>query len=489
MAETAVEPQKLQRRSGLERSVDRVWRFFTSVRNAIYEIAFLTLLVLVGTLRASSAPQWMADHVPFLQPLVDRWYAWDVFRSTLFALTLAIIAVAIVVCTLNRLPQIWAAFAHPKVSTSMGFINGADTAAMYTLPLPADTVLERVQSVLGKGRYRVLTEKKGNETHIYGDRNRFSGFGTFPFHIGLILLLVGGIVASTYGFRENEFVIAEGYRQNVGHGTGISVELHRQRDAWSATGSPIDYVSEITIYDNGEPVKSDSVRVNHPASYGPATFYQSGFGSVAEFTVRDLNGNIVFGGPAILGLFNAKDNPDAPAGFIDIPIENVRMSVIAPDNDARSKPELDSLNLAAGEMWVGLPGETKGTVATLGQPVQVGDYVVTFEREGRYTILQVGYNPGIPIFLIAAGFLVGGLIITFYFPHRRMRGILKPTDTGSELNIAPLAKHDYAGKRAFYKLLSSLNEILGEKPVVRAPKNEGDYEYLYQQSHEEQKSL
>lgn len=483
MAETAIPSQPRHQRSPLERYVDKIWRFFTSVRNAIYEIAFLTLLVLIGTLRGSDAPQWMADHLPFLQPLVDRWYAWDVFRSPLFAFTLAIIAVAIIICTLNRVPKIWATFAHPTIRTNLGFINKADTSATYAIPAEDTDTLGKLEDVLSKKRYRVMTEQIGDDTHIYADKNRFSGFGTFPFHIGLILLLVGGIVASSWGFRENEFVIAEGQRENVGHGTGLSVELVRVVDTWNELGNPIDYTSQIQVYENGEPVKSGDVQVNHPMSYGPATFYQSSFGTTGEFTVRDSAGNIVFSGPTELGLFTARDNPDAPAGFIEIPTEGVRMSVIGPDSNAANLPMLDELQLAAGQMWIGLPGDSEGTIISQGQPAQVGDYTVTFEREGRYTILQVGYNPGIPIFLIAAGFLLGGLIITFYFPHRRIRGIIKRSEDTTQLHMAPLAKRDYAGKRDFYTVLGKLNLALDKTPEVRAPKNQGDYEYLYKQSH------
>ncbi len=488
MADTAINRPQTERRSPIERGVDKVWRFFTSVRNAIYEIAFLTLLVLLGTLRGSDAPQWFADRIPLLQPVADWIYGFDVFRSPIFAITLAVIAVAIIICTLNRVPQIWAAFAHPKVTTTRGFLKGADTEATYSLAAPIEETVGNLRGVLEKNRWRVLTEQKDDETHIYADKNRYSGFGTFPFHIGLILLLVGGIVASSIGFRDDEFVISEGTRQNVGHGTGLSVELIRVEDVYSPAGTAIDYASHINIYENGNLVENGVVRVNDPVTYGPATVYQGSFGWSAVFTVRDTNGNIVFSGPSELGLYTARDNPDAPAGFIDIPVEGVRMSVIGPDSNPPNLPELDTLNMVAGEMWIGLPGDTEGQVITQGQPAQVGNYTVTFEREAKYSILQVGYNPGIPIFIIAAAFLVGGLMVTFYFPHRRIRGILRKTDDGSEISMAPLAKRDYAGKREFYSILSKLNGVLDSTPEVRAPKNQGDYEYLYNHARSEEES-
>lgn len=479
MAETAISPDSSQRRSGLERGVDKVWRFFTSVRNAIYEISFLTLLVLIGTLRGSSVPRQLADALPFTEGLVDRWYAWDVFRSGLFAATLAVIAIAIIICTLNRVPQIWLTIAHPKITTSMGFINGAETAATYQLETSADTAFNQLQETLTKRRYRVLTEKVGEATHVYADKNRFANFGTFPFHLGLILLLVGGIVASTFGFREQEFIVAENTRENVGHGTGLSVELHKVTDVWSELGTPIKYESIVTIYQDGKPVKDGSIRVNHPLTYGSATFYQSSLGYTAEFTVRNASGDIVFSGPIELGTYTARSNPDAPAGFIDLAMDGIRLSVISRDKDDANQPELDTLRLSPGQIWVGMPGDTTGVVLEQGQPAKVGDYTVTFEREGNFSVLQVGYNPGIPIFIIAAFFMVGGLMVTFYFPHRRIRAILTPGESGTTLAMAPLAKRDYSGKREFFGILGRLNDVWSTKPTVRAPKNATDYEYLY----------
>ena len=122
-------PRRTSRRSPAEVAIDRVWRFFCSVRAAIYEIAFLALLVLIGTLRGSDAPQWLADALPVAQGLVDRWYAWDVFRSLPFVAICTLIAIAIAICTVNRAPGIWRTIASPTIRTSHGFLGGAGTAA------------------------------------------------------------------------------------------------------------------------------------------------------------------------------------------------------------------------------------------------------------------------------------------------------------------------------------------------------------------------
>src|SRR5215213_7950457 len=116
MTHASVQQPLAKSRALSELVVDRVWRFFCSVRAAIVEIAILAVLVLAGTLRGSSVPQSIADVLPITAPVVERWYAWDVFRSLPFAGILTILSVAIAVCTINRAPGIWQAIANPSIS-------------------------------------------------------------------------------------------------------------------------------------------------------------------------------------------------------------------------------------------------------------------------------------------------------------------------------------------------------------------------------------
>ena len=127
MAQASLD-RPLSRRSPLDAGVDRVWRFFCSVKAAVWEMVFLTILVLIGTLRGSSVPRWIADHLPVTAGLVDRWYDWDVFSSLPFMGILTLLAVAITICTANRAPGIWASIARPTVSTTHGFLRNADVS-------------------------------------------------------------------------------------------------------------------------------------------------------------------------------------------------------------------------------------------------------------------------------------------------------------------------------------------------------------------------
>ena len=446
--------------------IDRIWRFFCSVRAAIWEIALLALLVLIGTLRGSSVPRLIADTVPATGPLIDRWYAWDVFHSLLFMALLALLAVAIAIGgMINRAPGIWKTIAHPTVTTSLGFLRSATPSAQIESSLPSETLVGHLGTKLKQHRYRVLTERTGDRIHLYADKNRFAKLGTFPFHIALILIMIAGILGARYGFRETEFIVPEGESRPVLNGTDLSIRLDRFDDTYVESGLPAEYTSHITLLDNGKPVDQGAITVNHPLTYRDVVIYQSSFGQAVQLRVRDVTGNVLYEGAVDMGLYRASDNSDAPAGVLNLPNAGVSLSVIAPDEDPFNDPAADTLNLADQQIYVKARyADASGSqpdadaVLDVRQTADLGRVRVDFLRETRFTLLQVARNPAIPLFIVAAVLLLGGLAVTFYFPHRRIRGIVQPTTNGASsiAHVAPLARRDWSGQRDFHRIVASL---------------------------------
>jgi cytochrome c biogenesis protein len=474
MTDASLDRPAISPRALPEIIVDRIWRFFCSVRAAIVEIAILAVLVLIGTQRGSSVPKFIADAMPITAPLVDRWYAWDVFRSLPFAGILAVLAIAIAICTMNRAPGIWLAIAHPTVTTTHGFLRNAETSARFTAPLDRDALATQIQEAMRASGYRTLPEERNGEIHLYGDRWRFSRLATFPFHLALILILVGGIVGAAWGFREDELIIPEGSVRDLGHGTGLSVRLDDFSEVYREDGSPMVYRSDITLMRNGEPIDAGSMTVNNPLTFGDIVFYQSGFGQAVTLKVADKRGAVLFDDSLPLGPYQSKLNPDSPAARMDLVPAGVALSVVAPDQNPANKPELDTLQLLPGEMFFMIrplgadsPIDTPvGETVSQGESLQLGDLSLTFVRERRFSAFQVARNPGIPIFIAASVLLVGGLAITFYFPHRRVRGIVSAAPIGSVAHLAPIARRDWSAKRVFEQLATKISSRTGLEPII-----------------------
>ncbi len=449
--------------------VGSIWRFFASVRVAIWMIGFLTLLTLIGTLRGSVVPEHLGEAVPALQPLVDAWYGWDTFGSRLYAATMALIAVGIVIGgMLNRIPGLWATIVRPTITTTRGFLRGTAPHAAATSASTPEDLLTDLSRVMKRRRYRVATERVGDDIHVYADRNRWGKLGTFPFHIALVLVVVGGIVVTQLGFRDLQFVIAEGQTIPVGNDSDLSVRLDRFTDAYYLDGTASEYRSDVTVFDGDDELVSGSVQPNHPLEAGGVSLYQSGFGYNVSLLVTDRAGNELFSGPVTLGEYQASANPDAPAGVLAVPGTAWTLNIIASDRDPQNQPELDTMGLASSQLYVQartpeLPGGVAPTaVINPNDPTAFGDLVVTFQRYGTYSVLQIAYYPALWLFGLAAVLGIGGLIAIFYFPHRRIRAIVSPDAQGrGHLLIAPLARRDWSGKRDFVLLMEELRESAG----------------------------
>jgi cytochrome c biogenesis protein len=445
---------------------ERAWRFLCSVRAALYEIAFLALLVLIGTLRGSVIPAQLPRFVPALEPVVMRWYAFDVFHSLVFSLTLALIAVAIAVCTINRVPGIWQAIARPTVATNYGFFRAAEPAVIQRSGDPPRVVAGELAAILRARRYRVLSECRGEAIHLYADKHRWGKLGTFPFHLALILLLVGGIVGSELGFRETMFTVAEGSTRPVGRGTALRLELVRFVDSYNQAGAPTEYRSDVVLYDGEREVRRASLAVNHPLTYDGVTFYQASYGQAAHLRIADAGGNVLYD-EAVPFEFVSKSNSDAPAALVDLPVRGARLELFFPNLKLDAKPEIGSVKLQPGEIYAQARDLKtsvpigKGAVIAQGDTASLAGLDLQFVRERRFTLLQVAYNPGIPILFGAAVLLVLGLVITFFFPHRRIRALVTTTEHGSETVLAPLSRRDWGGKRDFVRALAPIEAQLG----------------------------
>ncbi len=456
--------------SPFEAAVGAVWRFFSSVRAAIWEIAFLALLTLIGTLRGSGVPESLAGWVPALRDLVDAWYGWDVFGSWLYTGTLAVLGVAIIIGgMLNRVGGMYRTIVQPTVTTSRSFLRGTAPYAAIELATTADGMVEELRSALKRRRYRVLTAQVGDDVHLYADRNRWGKLGTFPFHIGLVMVVVGGIVVTQFGFRDVQFVVPEGSTVPIGRGTDLSVRLNSFNENYYPDGTASLYQSDVTLIRGGDEVRSGLVEPNQPVSEGGVSVYQSGFGYNVSLRVTDRAGNELFHGPVTLGEFQATTNPDAPAGLLPIPGTDVTLNLIASDRDIANRPDLDTLGLSAEQLFVQarsddmIPGTSPPTaVIDPRNPGQLGGLDVQFERYGVYSVLQVAYYPGLWIFGIAAVIGIAGLVAIFYFPLRRVRAIVSAESDGrSVATLAPLARRDWSGKRDFVELVEDLRQRSG----------------------------
>jgi len=271
----------------------RAYRFLGRMDVAAVFIVVLLLLATLGScfpqLSSSVAadPERLARWETIVRArygaLTDLLVAGGVFcwfRSPVFLVALALLALTTLVCTLNRWRVVWRRVFHQPVRCSDVALAGAPHTARLSAPLAAD-LPHVVRGSLERRGFRVRTTRvvtaDGQFIYLRGDRNRLAPLATLVTHLAVPLLLLGTALSSGYGWRE-EVTIGLGETAELGHGSRLTLRNEGFAIARYPDGSVAGYEAVVAIIEGGREVKRDSVRVNEPLPCGAIGLHLSGYG-------------------------------------------------------------------------------------------------------------------------------------------------------------------------------------------------------------------
>ncbi len=287
--------------------VRAVWRLFASVRWAIILLAFLALAGLLGVLvpqmpetvrgDGTAVANWLDVQRGKFGVLTDPLYhlgIFDVFHAPWFAAGLGLLVVSVALCTANRFLPVWRAIRRPRRRVPDTYFQRAHHRAEFATP--AEPLA--LEGVLRRQHYRVERLQEGEETYLFADRYSWAQLGTFASHLALVLFIGGALVSKFTGFSEDMF-IGEGTTAPVfagSHPDQMQVQLVDAVARFDPQGQPLDYRSELAIYQGGNEVKRCTVTVNGPCAYNGYRFHQAAyFGFGAALQVRDLrSGDVIY---------------------------------------------------------------------------------------------------------------------------------------------------------------------------------------------------
>ncbi len=266
----------------------RFWHQYTRMRTAIYFLIGILAIVLIGTFvpqdftsAAQKVNEFLAAHQNLNNlathlglPLTS------VFVSPLFYALLGSLYIALLWCVVNR------------------------------------------------GRALVMRTIRG-----YPRTPQYWGeWGSWLFHTSFFLLVVAvvwgkatgfdGIMTITEGQRVAETrasydTLQEGMLFN-GHHSGYEVQLNKFAAPLQSNGMPSDFVSTMTVYDGGRPVRTQDVRVNEYLGYSGVDFYQQDYGWAPRMVVRNPSGEVVSDSNVQM----ISDNKAASTGVLKVPAFN-----------------------------------------------------------------------------------------------------------------------------------------------------------------------
>ncbi|OHD81646.1 MAG: hypothetical protein A3J97_06470 [Spirochaetes bacterium RIFOXYC1_FULL_54_7] len=254
---------------------------------------------------------------------------------------------------------------------------------------------------------RFIRELKKRGTHHHGPD---------ILHIGLILLVVGGLWSYS-GHQEGSVTLAPGDSVNLPDGSVMSLvdfTFERYED-----GRPSDWTSIIDVKKDGKTtVDKAVVRVNKPLRYAGLTFYQSSFSELPSLALADKDGREVIlaqGEERVFGstsyFFMAPESPTT-SGMAGAPAGMPGSSAAGmPGAPATAQPGVAGQSGRAILRITPAMGEAQTLRAAPGE--QVGDLTVIGIKAQLATGIQAVDDPGYPLVFVAFLLIALGTAVTF----------------------------------------------------------------------------
>lgn len=449
----------------------RVYALFYNKRTGLVLILAMVVLTLMGVL-FSQAPAGIRDdpaaYSAWLEAVRPRYRGWTdvlsalgvfrMFSSIPFLLVTSLLALSILACSAHRVPRLWAAATRPHTHVTESFFDHGRLHRTVAVREPPEEATRRVTELLRARRFRILEDPHGPGQNLYADRFRFAPFGTVVAHVAFVLILVGVLVTSTFGFEDSQFTVTVGTTAEVGHGTGLALELTAFRDEYHPDGTPKDYASDVVLYEDGQQVAATTIRVNDPLHHGGISFNQAFFGVAAEVTATDPEGGVLFAD----GVPLRWTTTDGLYSYGRFTLPGLEVYVITAASGQADR------DIAPGEARFEIypqGGDTlvASELVAQGASTTVNGISYTFERERQYSGLIVSRDPGAPWVWVGGALLVLGSCAAMFFRHRRVWVRVRPAAGGSEVRLASPDRPDPTFESTFHEVVGALAGSPGRK--------------------------
>jgi cytochrome c biogenesis protein len=459
-------PGAAERVGSMDSALDRLWHFLTSMKLGLILMLGFAALSLVGALIIQAPPGVMADPqakagwLAEVRPkyggwtdILDRLQVFAIFTSVWLRAIGALLAASLIACTVQRIPGTWQTMRHPHVAVGPAFFEHAPQHEAMTFHRAPAEVLAEAGQVFQRHHYRTITEDDGT-VHLYAVRNDWAPWAGLVAHISVVVILAGAMIGSMFGFRDSEFMLAEGATSAIPTVAGATITLNSFQDTYSpTTGAPLDYVSDVTVTQDGQVVSHQLVRVNEPLRYQNISFYQAFFGPAAVVTVKDAAGKTVFSEGVPLAW--TANNGGNKVGTFSLPDQNLAAWVVATTgpNDPSVKPGQVAIELYKADSGDAVVQKS----IDQGAATTIEGLSFTFDRESKYTGLSVANDPGTPLVWLGCFLLVVGFAIRLYVPYRRVWGrlVVRPGG-GTSLSIAAVGRRDTGFDAEFTSLVTDI---------------------------------
>lgn len=422
----------------------KLWHFFISVKLTVVILLCLAATSIIGTLIPQNERPAFYFH-RYGETLFNIFSAldfFDMYHSWWFQFLLLLLFINITACSVNRLSASWKIIFNTPLTVNPSAFKKYKNPVEFTDNRPVEALSHRYRSVIARRFGKYAFEKSDDGFYIFAEKHRWTRLGVYIVHTGVTLLLIGGIIGSMFGF-EGFATIPEG--ETIDHvqlknGSGVlplgfEIRCDDFRVSFYDSGAPKEYLSKLTVLENGTPLFSRDVIVNRPLRFKGINIFQSSYGKMPPqtFPVPDIESRELIlniknraTGMGYSKKISVGDTMDLPEG---------RGTFTIREYLPRAEFRGQNIHEALVCVMTGSDGTTREILLPLRFPnfdkMRAGHFYFSLENidelllpeniEPRYyTGLQITRDPG--VFVVYSGFvlILVGCFVSFFMFHRQI---------------------------------------------------------------------
>lgn len=287
--------------------IDKIWNFFSSVKVGVGIIIILLIAAALGTILpqkqyvpATTEADIEAYYTDIYGSVGTVYHALgfhDLYNSFWFISLVGMLAISLIIASLDRFVPLYKSLKNQRVLRHSSFMHKQRIVAEG--PGNADTLKKAEEKLTGL-KYKVSTDKNG----LLAEKGRFSRWGPYVNHIGLIIFLFGVMLRMMPGFYVDETLwIREGETRAIPdapgyvlESKGFTLETYTGEGEEEKFGEAIDrvgtvaknYQTDVVLYKipegalpgdtaDMEVVEEHAIRVNQPFKFDGYALYQMDF--------------------------------------------------------------------------------------------------------------------------------------------------------------------------------------------------------------------
>lgn len=439
--------------------IDKIWNFFSSVKVGVWLIVLLLIASSLGTI----FPQEM--YIPPLMPAGEYYeekYGWlgklyydlgfhNLYSSWWYLLLIAALGISLVIASLDRVVPLYRSLTKQRVTRHESFLKRQRMFSVSDAELSDDAV-EKIKEHLAQKRYKIR-EENGN---ILAEKNRFSRWGPYVNHLGLIIFLIGGMLRFVPGMYVDEILwLREGETKAIPGTEGQYFLKNNQfifevydkekddkvfQDAINKVGTVVkNYQTNATLYKKQgdtvpgekpelEKVRDHAIQVNKPLKIDGFALYQVDYKldemNMMAFKLENKKTGEKFGDVQI-DLYDPKMNYDLGNGYKVEVMSYFPDFEFNEDGEPATKSRIPNNPAFIFKMFT--PDKPKGEVSFVAirqtiEPMGDNDYKMIFNGVDTKNVTALTVRKDLTLWIIGLGGLIFmiGVVQGAYWNHRRL---------------------------------------------------------------------